>query len=76
MDKILENMRSGHIKMLNLEHLRNLNVKDENIAISMAKTCKIDKLIVMNETKLYVKEILKNKNIKEVSLYGQDYLCF
>ncbi len=42
----------------------------------MAKTCKIDKLIIMDEEYKHVKEILQNKNIKEVSLYGPDNFNF
>ena len=59
MDKLLEDMGFGYIKLLNLATLRNLSLEKENLIISRAKTCKIDKLIVMDETKLYVKEILK-----------------
>ena len=76
MDKILPDMRSGHIKLLNLGHLRNLTLTEENLVLSMAETCKIDKLIVMNENRPYIQEILSNENIKEVSLYGQDYQHF
>ena len=76
MDKLIDDMRSGYIKMLNLGNLRNISLEQEILIVSMAKTCKIDKLIVMDEIELYVKEILKNENIKEVSLYGKDYSYF
>ena len=62
--------------MLNLGNLRNIPLEKENLIVYMAKTCKIDKLIVMDETKSYVKEILQNEKIKEVCLYGQDYSYF
>ena len=62
--------------MLNLGNLRNIPLEQENLIVCMAKTCKIDKLIVMDETKPYVKEILQNEKIKEVCLYGQDYSYF
>ena len=61
MDKILPDMRSGHIKLLNLGHLRNLTLTEENLVLSMATTCKIDKLIVMNENRPYIQEILSKK---------------
>ena len=76
MDKIIENMTSGYIKILNLGNLRNIPLEQENLIVSMAKTCKIDKLIIMDEIELYVKEILQNEKIKEVCLYGQDYNNF
>jgi hypothetical protein len=72
MSKLIEDMSSGHIKMLNLSSLRNETLENENIILQMAKTCKIDKLIIMDETKHYLREILQNANIKEVYLYGQD----
>lgn len=72
MDKIIEDMKGGYVKMLNLGSLRNISLGQENLIITMAKTCKIDKLIVMDEKYKYVKEILQNRNIREVSLYGQD----
>jgi hypothetical protein len=72
MSKLITDMTSGHIKMLNLSSLTTETLENENIILQITKNCKIDKLIVMDETKHYLKEILQNANIKEVSLYGQD----
>ncbi len=76
MDKIIKDMRSGYIKILNLASLRNISLEQENLIVTMAKTCKIDKLIIMDEKYKHVKEILQNENIKEVSLYGPDNFNF
>ena len=76
MDKIIEDMKGGYVKMLNLGSLRNISLEKENLVVTMAKTCKIDKLIVMDEKYKHVKEILQNENIKEVSLYGSDNFNF